>query len=565
MSHRVDALIAPVEQAAASIEQSFLAAGRGLGGGLETFEGISRELSSLLDTLQGGGVAEASAAIADLAERLAALSRSLPRDVAALDVLMAGNDGIAKHLGDLLEHIRMMTIIGSSARIEAAVFGEAAGLDSFTTEMSALTAAVSTAVGRCARDHAAMTGRVRRLHDIQSGLVRDFRERLLGLAQDLSATFAAIRERQNRSCALAEDLAGRSAGIAGRAGTALMALQSGDAARQRLEHVAAALRLAQDLAGSSADETGDRDAPALVAALCALQAAQITDLVASFADEAGEIDRLLQQLGDDTGALVEGGSAAVGRSGSDGSFLGAFRARLADAAELVGTCDRARGAAAESMERLRTEVTDLSRMISDLGTTTRDLIVVGINAGLKAVRLGAGGRSLIVIAEELKRLAGFITEGSSTLTAAFTELVTQSRSLDQDAQAGRPAVAGADLLAIAAALEVGDRTMTGFVSDLQEKARAFDAEIAQVRGQFRAAISTVTALEETATTLTATGPLAPDDHAAAAPRIEALLWPHYTMSREREIHAAVLGGAPGEEREPDGDLDLTDLLFAEAV
>ncbi|MBE7219383.1 MAG: hypothetical protein INR64_12990, partial [Caulobacteraceae bacterium] len=486
MSHRVDTLMAPVERAAASIEQSFLAAGRGLGGGLETFEGISRELSSLLDTLQGGGVAEASTAIAGLAERLTALSHTLPRDVAALDALMAGNDGIAKHLGDLLEHIRMMTIIGSSARIEAAVFGEAAGLDSFTTEMSALTAAVSTAVGRCARDHAAMTGRVRRLHDIQSGLVRDFRERLLGLAQDLSATFAAIRERQNRSCALAEDLAGRSAGIAGRAGTALMALQSGDAARQRLEHVAAALRLAQDLAGSSAD-TGDRDAPAVVAALCALQAAQITDLVASFADEAGEIDRLLQQLGDDTGALVEGGSAVVGRSGSDGSFLGAFRARLADAAELVGTCDRARGAAAESMERLRTEVTDLSRMISDLGTTTRDLIVVGINAGLKAVRLGAGGRSLIVIAEELKRLAGLITDGSSKLTSAFAALVAQSRDLDPDARSGRAEVAGTDLLAIAAALEVGDRTMSSFVSDLGEKARHFDVEIARVRGQFRAA------------------------------------------------------------------------------
>ena len=44
---------------------------------------------------------------------------------------------------------------------------------------------------------------------------------------------------------------------------------------------------------------------------------------------------------------------------------------------------------------------------------TRDLIVVGINAGLKATRLGAEGRSLMVIADELKRLAGLITDAAA--------------------------------------------------------------------------------------------------------------------------------------------------------
>lgn len=571
MSFPFDILIAPVDQAAASIELAFLAAGQGLGAGLDTFEGISRELEALLDTLRGGAVAEASDAIAGLAERLKALSQSLPRDVVALEALIAGNDGIAKHLEDLLEHIRMMTIIGSSARIEAAVFGETAGLDSFTTEMSALTAAVNTAVGRCARDHAAMTGRIRRLHGIQSGLDRDFREHLLVLARELSDTFATITERQRRSCEVAEDLAGRSAAIAGSAGNALMALQSGDAARQRLEHVAAGLRLAQTLARGASQEAAavGRDRDAVVAAVCALQAAQLADLVEGFAGEAGEIDGLLHQLGGDAGALVEGGRAVVAEAGpGGGSFLGTFRGRLADAAELVGTCERARGSASEAMERLRTEVADLSRMISDLGATTRDLIVVGINAGLKAARLGVEGRSLMVIAEELKRLAGLITEEASKLMAAYGALVERSRSLAHDGAVGQDAATGAGILSIAATLEAGDRTMSGFVSALQGKARHFDAEIAQVRGQFRGAVSAVTALQDAADRLAEAGQVAPDDQAAAASHLEALLWPHYTMSREREIHAALLGLAPEPAAGPPdaGDADdLADLLFAEAV
>lgn len=553
-----------VDAGAASIEQAFLLAGQGLGRGLDTFNDMSTSLADLLATLQGGRMAAASTSLGQLADHLTGISAALPRDAAALQALSASNAGIAKHLDALLEHLRMMTIIASSARIEAAVFGEAAGLDSFTLEIGALTAAVRTAVSRCAGDHAAMTERVGRLSAAQAGLDRDFRERLLVLSRELSETFGLISERQVRSQATAQDLQSLSATLAQNVGSALMALQCGDAARQRLEHIAGALRLVPAIAAgrSAVGPLDDTGTVALLAALQGLQAAQLADLADHFAAEAGDIEGLLDRLGHDASRLVAESRVVLGTAGRDGgSFLTAFRVRLRAAAEVVGTCDRARKDVANAMEVLRAEVTELSRTIADLDNTARDLIVVGINAGLKAARLGPEGRSLMVIADELKRLASLVTEAASHLVEAYGELVRGSRSLDRD---DAPAAAGAEMQAIAVALESSDAEMSVFITTLQNRAQDFGAEVAAVRARFCATIASITALREGADALAATASAQPGDYALAAPHLGTLLCPRYTMARERTVHAAVAGEASGDPSAAGAAMDDDDILFAQA-
>ena len=559
-----------VDRGAASIEQAFLAAGQGLGQGLDTFNGISASLADFLGTLQGGRMAAASSSIGGLAERLVAISAALPRDAAALQEIAAGNHGIGKHFEALLEHIRMMTIIASSARIEAAVFGEAAGLDSFTVEISTLTASVRTALSRCGSEHAAMTERISRLHKAQAALDRDFRERLLVLARELAETFALITERQAKSRTVAEGLQGLSATISQNTGAALMALQSGDAARQRLEHIATALRLGQDLAdgGPALGPGSEAETPDILNALLALQAEQLADVADHFGTDAADIDLLLRRLSDDTALLVSESRSVVGSKGrDDGSFLTAFRGRLADAADLVGTCDRARRSVASAMVVLRTDVTELSRTVGELGVTTRDLIVVGINAGLKAARLGAEGRSLMVIADELKRLAGLITDAAAQLVGAYEALVLGSRNLDRDDEP-TPGEMDADILSIAAELEHSDTHMSGFLGTLQGHVQQFDAELTKVQARFDATVAAITALRDDADALASTVTVMPETGGPAAAHLTQLLWPHYTMVREREVHSAVLGDAA---EAPDalagaGEGDsLDDLLFVEAA
>ena len=559
-----------VDRGAASIEQAFLAAGQGLGRGLDTFNGISGSLAEFLGTLQGGRMAAASSSIGVLAQRLVAISEALPRDAALLHEIAAGNDGIGKHFEALLEHIRMMTIIASSARIEAAVFGEAAGLDSFTVEISTLTASVRTALSRCGSEHAAMTERISRLHKAQAALDRDFRERLLVLARELSETFALITERQAKSHTMAEGLRGLSATISQNTGAALMALQSGDAARQRLEHIATALRLGQDIAdGRPALELGDAiETSDVLNALHSLQAEQLADVADHFGSDAADIDVLLRRLSDDTALLVSESRTVIGSKGrDDGSFLTVFRGRLADAAELVGTCDRARRGVASAMVVLRTDVTELSRTVAELGVITRDLIVVGINAGLKATRLGAEGRSLMVIADELKRLAGLITDAAAQLVGAYEALVLGSRSLDRDDEP-TPGEMDADILSIAAELEHSDTHMSGFLGTLQGHVQQFDAELNKVQARFDATVAAITALGDGADAMASAVTAMPEKGCPAAAHLTRLLWPHYTMVREREVHSALLGDgaeAPDALSAAGGGESLDDLLFGQAA
>ncbi len=58
---------------------------------------------------------------------------------------------------------------------------------------------------------------------------------------------------------------------------------------------------------------------------------------------------------------------------------------------------------------------DFDRRIAALNEITSSIVIVGMNASLKATRLGPAGRSLVVVSEELRRLALAIANDSEEL------------------------------------------------------------------------------------------------------------------------------------------------------
>ncbi|WP_293795386.1 hypothetical protein [uncultured Bosea sp.] len=70
---------------------------------------------------------------------------------------------------------------------------------------------------------------------------------LWALADTLSVILAEVEGRQRRSITLAGEAAARSGKVVTAAGAVIIALQSGDSIRQRLEHAIAGLRLAETL------------------------------------------------------------------------------------------------------------------------------------------------------------------------------------------------------------------------------------------------------------------------------------------------------------------------------
>ena len=550
MSDVLRQVLTPLSRSAGAIEGAFLKAGEGLGQGLGTFERLNTSMATLSDELNGGALETAASSLDAVSGELLTISRQLPEDAATLLGLVASNEAITTRFERLLEHIRTMTIISRSARIEAVVFADKAlGLQSFTDDIMKLTRDVQNQITICARDHAKICHVLKQISKDQSNLDRDYRDKLIGLADELKTAFATIRQRRQDSAGLVQDMAQRSTRITQAAGLAFVALQSGDSTRQRLEHIHDAMRRAIAL-GDGLPGQNPAVPPearhATMAILCRLQEAQIIDAVAAFDQEAGEIDRAIRLLIDDTQGLMEMSHGVFGDEGDGAeSFLGTFRARLTGAAQLIGTCEAARRSVAGVTANLQDMLVELHKTISDLHQTTLSIVLIGVNAGLKAVRLGPEGRSLIVIADELKRLATNISKDGEDLLPAFDEVQRASRCLGSGlgtaVSASRSQV-DQEMLAIVRSLDEGRRRLDEVLKSLQTESSRFDVELRRVTDDFALAVSMNDDVLEAARVIGEAGDpddIDPADLSAALGYAEAIVSAHYTMAREREIHAEI--------------------------
>lgn len=555
-------ILSPIAATAASIEGAFLKAGDALGRGLAIFEQLGSGLFSLSGELDEGAMGAATVSIGRVADELVAFSAHLPRDSATLADLHACAKSVSSRLDRLIESMRMMTVLTRSARIEAVIFDtKGAEFVDFTQEIGQLMRQVQAKVVTCSREHAKLVDILGAAARAQETLDRDYREKLLAMASDLQATFATIQDRRHRGAGAARDLVARSAEIASAVRTAIMSLQSGDSTRQRLEHVHQGVELAM-----TPPVTSHEEAEAVRALMYRLQAAQLRDAVLSFEDDVGAIDRSLERLVLDARDLVALGHAIYGDDGSDRSFLHTFGERLSKAAIVIGRCAEARANVGGILVSMRDLIRDLHATISDLNGVILDVVLIGMNAGLKAGRLGLEGRSLVVIAQELKTTATAIATEAESLLPVFESLQTMSRRLDVPTGGSHHDI-NTDVAAILDTLKAGGARLASQLAVLDRAGRVFQGELVHARGDFARVLETRSALEDAATDLDerdwATGSGLDVEDAARV--VDGLMAARYTMARERDIHTEILGVREARDETPRGELmeagELADVLF----
>ena len=539
MSDPISGVLPPIDRSTAAIESAFLGAGEGLSRGLAAFGALNDGLVALGAELGSGASATASASLDRLSRSIAAIAERLPADAEVLSQLVESNGAITARFASLTDSMRMITIISRSARIEAVAFDDdRLGLDSFTRAISQQISDVQRDIHGCAAEHAKLTALLGDAAQTQAAFEAAFGGKLLALAGELGDASGVIRRRREEGSALMRDVAARSVRISRAAGSALVSLQVGDATRQRLEHIAQAVKAA----------SGDTVGRAASAAFCRLGAAQLRDTAVCLDGEAAGILQSLGVVSDETRELVAVGTATYGR-GSDGSesFMTEFRSRFALAMDLVQTCEATRQTVERSIAELRSMLEALSGTISTLGATSRELVLVGMNVGLKAARLGSEGRSLVVVAEELKRLAGDISAHAHELLPVFERVQQLSHHFDQDGgdASGR---LDREFQLIVDDLDRGDAKVADQLRSLAGTGRDFAARLAEARRAFEEVAGMRRVLDEAAGQLQLTAERAAPaaaDLPEAAERVDALMMPLYTMAREREVHAAAVAALSG--------------------
>jgi uncharacterized protein YukE len=547
LADTVSEAVASIEDVASHIEDTFAQVGNHLGRGHAMFQELNGSLAALSKELSGAKTEGASLALQDIASRLNELADALPAESALLGSIGKSAMEVSSLLKPLSKQIQMITIIARSARIEAASLdGNRDGFIDFTREAFDLAKSVQHSVERCTRDQELLSGAVETALNRQKDFENLYRAQLLSVSADLTSAYSGMRDQQNKSVHLADLTSASTKRIAEAVGSSIVSLQKGDSTRQRLEHIGRGLRIAASSDASIAPALTDADGvTARTTLICQLQAAQLKDTLTEFDTDIGQIGRSLTALlADATGIVGHGRSLYGGQGGDTSSFLAVIKQTLAQASALIGTCESAGKSVDEALSVVEDTLGKFRRAISALSEAVVDIILVGMNASLKAGHLGVKGSAFVVIANELKATADQLSTGAGRLKPILDKIERSAHDLKQLRVDGDPtqlAKLEPSILHAIQEIEAGNEQLGQLMNRLVDEGAQFEGLMTGAQALMTALGDASTILPAVATRLEAVSATPKNvSLAAGAEVVFDDLLAHYTMAREREVHGSVL-------------------------
>ena len=400
------------------IEQGFVSVGARLGEGGAMPNTLSKLFEALPAALQGREVEEAMAHLDAVATRAGTLSATFAQEKADLDRLMDVVAAAKAPISDLRRTVKMIGIVSVNARVTAAgIVGDSDDFEVFTKDIATLSDSAGRTIQDFAQVYQQLTGEVDRAASQRARFETAHAQTMGTLAQSLSRTIAALAEQRAASLDSSTETGRVSRQIAGRIGSAVMALQIGDATRQRIEHVEHGLEVLSNLLTSDSDNRDDA-----LAAISALQHAQLSETASSFLNDIKEAGDALADLASDAASIMARSRDFHGGSGGNDSVLGELNAQLRAATALLEDFEAER----QKLETVASAVQETVRVLLEhveaVQETEYNMRLVSLNAAIRCAQLGPRGAPLTVIATQLRELT------SETVVAAEAAMVQLDQS-----------------------------------------------------------------------------------------------------------------------------------------
>lgn len=540
--------ITAVEEVSFCIEGAFAQAGDRLGRGHAIFLELNQGLTAVSGELSGAQIEGASKAMHDIAGRLNGLAEALPAESALLARLGKAAGEASGLLKPLFKHIQMISIVARSARIEAAsLANDRENFLAFTQEAHELAQVVKRSLEVCARDQDQLAKAVDTALSRQNDFDRRYRDQLLSAGGDLISAYTGMQEQRGRSVQLTVSAGSSTKRIAEAVGRSIVSLQSGDSARQRLEHVCHGLRLTGgSLAPDIMPIPGE---PAAIDAgfICALQARQLDDAQRELGDDIGRITGTLSAILADVVGVVDQGRSLYGGQGDDSSsFLIRIRQILMQASTLIATCESAGKSVDDALMVVEDTLAKFRDAIAGLSEAVIDITLIGMNAGLKAGHLGNKGNAFVVIANELKTSADQVSGAARRLRPVLDAVEKLAQDLRSLRLRGDPAQLGeleSSILSALREVEAGNERLEQLIGRLIADGAEFEGlmnSAQELLGEVGKGAATlpgfVVRLDSASAAIPKDRPVASDEAAFDA------LYARYTMERERDVHREFLRG-----------------------
>ncbi|MGN6222556.1 hypothetical protein [Pseudoxanthomonas sp.] len=579
LASRIVGIAADLEGPRDAIDGAFVAVGSRLAECAEILSRLTETFETLPVDLEGPDLAEATDRLAVVGRRAGEIAVSLGAEQADLNRLVEALRGAAHPISELRRTVKMMGIVAINARVVAAsVVSETEDFGVFTTDIAQLSESAATTIQRFSRTYEALTIVVGEAATARAGFEEAHRDTLSTLAAELDRDLVEVTEQRLTSVRSSAVTGQMSRTIADKVATTVMALQVGDATRQRVEHVEAALRdlaaliLSREAVEGAHAEHGGGGSQSLAAPITVLQRLQLAGARETLVLEMAAGADALTQLAVDVEAVLEHAREVYG-SAENRSALSELHSAVRRAVTVLRDCEAER----EKLDRVAGAVSETVRVLLDHVEAVQDIEykmrLVSLNAAVKCAQLGPRGRALDVIAQQLRTLTGETVVSAHQAVGRLNQAAEFSAAFTHATGAGASRVGDLEREATAslAQLEsVGMRMKNALLGLYDDGPRVADRLIQAVdslanHGAISEALSDI---ELNIAGLI--GPTAPDqavaDSAGEADtsRAEflAALRKRYTMDAERRVHDAFTGievaSEPAVAEAGDG---LDDLFF----
>ncbi len=553
-----EALAGPRQQ----IETTFVTVGARLAEGAAMLNRVTKVFEALPAQLQSPELVEASTRLADVGHQAQTISALFATEQADLTRLVEVVAAAEHPIGELRRTVKMMGIVAINARVVAAsVVGDSDDFDVFTTDIAKLSEGASSTIQHFTTAYRQLTDEVGQAARQRSQFENAHADTLSELAAGMETALADLSRQRAISADGSAETGRVSRQIVSRIASAVMALQVGDATRQRIEHVEAGLEALADLFdGGNAQEI---DKQAAVSIAGGLQVAQLSAATDAFENDVAEAGSALRDLTADARVITDQSRAIYGHDGADTSSLAALSTAVRHAALVLRDCETERSKLESVATAVLSTVGVLLSHVEAVQEIEANMRLVSLNAAVKCAQLGPRGAALNVIARQLRELTGETVAAAEGAMAGLREAAGLAQSfgaaangdaagrvgqLEQEATAALMLLQGVDA-ALAEALATLNRDGPSVIGLLGTAAVTFTSQ---------AAISeTMRDLE-----MQLVGECPPVDSSVPTGAIAEFLVAHrarYTMDAERKIHEKMFGKDPAPAAAPKEDVEEVDL------
>lgn len=554
-AERFAAVAARLEAPRQAIDGAFLSVGGRLAECATILARITKTFEALPADLESAELEEATDRLSLVgchAREIAAALAAEQDDLRRLAQVLAS----AGHpIHQLRRAVKMMGIVAVNARAVAAGIAEQKDdFDVFTTDIAKLADSATTTIAQFSRTYGRLSDAVETAVVTRDEFEAAHRNTLTALADALAAGINDMTAYRRRAVDASADTGRMSRAIADGVATAVMALQVGDATRQRVEHVESALR---DPA------TSDASLSSLVAELQRRQLVSAREVLIA---EMASGEAALGQLVADTRAVVAHARKVYGDD--DGSSaLGALNAALRQAVAILADCEAERQKLDKVAATVAETVKVLLHHVQAVQEIEGKMRLVSLNAAIKCAQLGPRGSALNVISQQLRALTGETVVSANDAVARLNEGVTIASAFTSVAgvSAGRVSDLEHEAAGALALLESVAQRMRSALRALQADAPVVGQRLNEAMSdlsQHGAISEALCDIEfDLADLVPADG--ATRDALVQAPEAITLLADlrrRYTMDVERRVHDDYASIRPADTIAPPND-SIDDLLF----